>query len=140
MEVWGKYEWNSCYTYSRKSNILSLSLSHLYPLIWRFLPVLDPEVDLIFSRDLDSVLSERESAAIQGTISNRTKKHLKLFCPQRLSRRFRAKRAFSPSLDPCYEGQPSPHNGDYGWNMGRKTQPRWSEGKVEKSHAKYVEG
>ena len=32
----------------------------LYPLIWRFLPVIDVNVDLFFSRDLDSRISDRE--------------------------------------------------------------------------------
>ena len=31
----------------------------LYPLIWRFLPAIDPQVDLFFSRDLDSRISAR---------------------------------------------------------------------------------
>ena len=38
--------------------------SWLYPLVWRFLPVLDPQVSLYFSRDLDSQLGERELAAV----------------------------------------------------------------------------
>ena len=32
----------------------------LYPLIWRFLPVIDVNVDLFLSRDLDSRISDRE--------------------------------------------------------------------------------
>ena len=32
----------------------------LYPLIWRFLPVIDRQVDYFLSRDLDSRISERE--------------------------------------------------------------------------------
>ena len=38
--------------------------SELYPLVWRFLAMLDPQVSLYFSRDLDSQLSERELAAV----------------------------------------------------------------------------
>ena len=38
--------------------------SELYPLVWRFLAVLDPQVSLYFSRDLDSQLGERELAAL----------------------------------------------------------------------------
>ena len=34
--------------------------SMLYPLIWRFLPVIDRQVDYFLSRDLDSRISERE--------------------------------------------------------------------------------
>ncbi len=40
-------------------------LRHLYPLLWRFLPVLDPQADVSFSRDLDSFASEREAAAVR---------------------------------------------------------------------------
>ena len=32
----------------------------LYPLLWRFLPVIDRQVDYFLSRDLDSRISERE--------------------------------------------------------------------------------
>ena len=32
----------------------------LYPLIWRFLPAMDVNVDLYLSRDLDSRISDRE--------------------------------------------------------------------------------
>ena len=32
----------------------------LYPLLWRFLPVIDRQVDVFLSRDLDSRISERE--------------------------------------------------------------------------------
>ena len=37
----------------------------LYPLIWRFLPVLDVNVDLFLSRDLDSRINSREIAAVK---------------------------------------------------------------------------
>jgi hypothetical protein len=37
----------------------------MYPLMWRFLPVLDDHVDLVFIRDLDSTVSAREKAAVQ---------------------------------------------------------------------------
>ncbi len=40
-------------------------LRHLYPLLWRFLPVLDPQADVSFSRDLDSFASAREAAAVR---------------------------------------------------------------------------
>jgi len=36
----------------------------LYPLIWRFLPAMDVNVDLYLSRDLDSRISDREVAAV----------------------------------------------------------------------------
>ena len=37
----------------------------VYPLIWRFLPAIDPQVDTFFSRDLDSRISSREAAAVK---------------------------------------------------------------------------
>ena len=37
----------------------------MYPLIWRFLPSLDPQVDLFFVRDLDSQISQREVDAVK---------------------------------------------------------------------------
>ena len=43
-------------------------MSHIfrdvYPLIWRFLPVLDVQVSAMFSRDLDSLPTQREIAAV----------------------------------------------------------------------------
>ncbi len=41
------------------------NMSSIYPLIWRFLPVLDPQVDVYLSRDLDSNITQRESEAVQ---------------------------------------------------------------------------
>ena len=39
--------------------------STMFPMNWRFLPVLDPQVDLFLCRDLDSRLSRREVAAVR---------------------------------------------------------------------------
>ncbi|CAB4060741.1 unnamed protein product [Lepeophtheirus salmonis] len=39
--------------------------SVLYPLLWRFLPVLDKQVSLFLSRDLDSRISQREVSAVE---------------------------------------------------------------------------
>ena len=36
----------------------------IFPMIWRFLPMLDLQVDIMMSRDLDSIINERESAAV----------------------------------------------------------------------------
>ena len=36
----------------------------LFPMLWRFLPVLDPQVELAMSRDLDSRFTAREAAAV----------------------------------------------------------------------------
>jgi len=43
------------------------------PTMWRFLPMIDPTVDVFISRDLDSRFSTRESAAVNEWIkSNKT--------------------------------------------------------------------
>ena len=34
-------------------------IHRIYPLIWRFLPILDPNVDILLSRDLDSTITHR---------------------------------------------------------------------------------
>lgn len=39
--------------------------SSIFPMVWRFLPTLDPQVDLYLCRDLDSRISKREVAAVQ---------------------------------------------------------------------------
>ena len=38
--------------------------SSLFPMLWRFLPSLDPQVSVMLSRDLDSRVTEREAAAV----------------------------------------------------------------------------
>ena len=40
-------------------------ISSLFGMLWRFIPVLDPTVDLMVSRDLDSRLTAREQAAVE---------------------------------------------------------------------------
>ena len=45
-----------------KENPKLRNTTRLYPLLWRFLPVLDRQVDNFLSRDLDSRISEREVA------------------------------------------------------------------------------
>ena len=45
----------------------------LYPLIWRFLPAIDPQVDIFFSRDLDSRISQREAAAVSEFLKSDVK-------------------------------------------------------------------
>ena len=44
-------------------------LSSVFGMLWRFLPVLDPSVDVMVSRDLDSRLTTREQAAVQEWIN-----------------------------------------------------------------------
>ena len=51
--------------------------SVIYPLIWRFLPVLDPMVDVTLVRDLDSRITTREVIAVKQFLSSK-KVRLKL--------------------------------------------------------------
>ena len=46
------------------------SVQSLYPLLWRFLPVLDGNVDVFLSRDLDSIITLREVAAVQEFLNS----------------------------------------------------------------------
>ena len=46
---------------------------NVFPMLWRFFPTLDPNVDLIMSRDLDSRFTAREAAAVREWLaSNKT--------------------------------------------------------------------
>jgi len=36
----------------------------LFPMLWRFFPSLDPQVDILLSRDLDSLIGQREVSAV----------------------------------------------------------------------------
>ena len=40
-------------------------LSGMFGMVWRFLPLLDPSVEVVVSRDLDSRLTTREQAAVE---------------------------------------------------------------------------
>ena len=57
-------------------SVLDLSRPHLlkahqlFPMVWRFLPLLDPTVDLFMSRDADSYIFEREIAAVQEWLNS----------------------------------------------------------------------
>ena len=46
------------------TSIMSYIFRDVYPLLWRFLPVLDVQVSAMFSRDLDSLPTPRETAAV----------------------------------------------------------------------------
>ena len=47
--------------------------TNLFPMLWRFLPTLDPDVSVVMSRDLDSRFTEREAAAVREWLeSNRS--------------------------------------------------------------------
>ena len=39
--------------------------SSLFPMLWRFLPSLDPQVSVMLSRDLDGRVTEREAAVVR---------------------------------------------------------------------------
>ena len=45
--------------------------SVLYPILWRFLPVIDVQVDLFLSRDLDSRINPREVSNISKVLCRR---------------------------------------------------------------------
>ena len=46
---------------------------NIFPMLWRFFPTLDPNVDLVMSRDLDSRFTAREAAAVREWLaSNKT--------------------------------------------------------------------
>ncbi len=46
-----------------------------FPMVWRFFPALDPQVDILLSRDLDSTIGEREAAAVQEFLSSNCSFH-----------------------------------------------------------------
>ena len=47
----------------------------LFPMLWRFLPTLDPEVSVMMSRDLDSRFTEREAAAVMEWLESNKSLH-----------------------------------------------------------------
>ena len=53
------------------------NISHIFPLIWRFLPGMDHQVDSLFVRDLDSDISKREQEVVQEF--SRSSKVLELY-------------------------------------------------------------
>ena len=52
------------------------NLSQLYPLNWRFLSVLDSQVDSVLIRDLDSLPSFREISAVNEYLNSSKVKYL----------------------------------------------------------------
>lgn len=61
-----------CQFLHKFSTMLCLDdLSLLYPLLWRFLPILDANVDTLLVRDLDSHISMREVAAVKQFMNSR---------------------------------------------------------------------
>ena len=53
------------------------NISHIFPLMWRFLPGMDRQVDSLFVRDFDSDISKREQEAVQEF--SRSLKVLKMY-------------------------------------------------------------
>ena len=58
------------------------NISSLFPPIWRFLPLLDAQVDVFVSRDLDSRVNSREVAAVQEFLRSNMSLHLMRDHPQ----------------------------------------------------------
>lgn len=52
------------------SIIGDVKLTNIFPMMWRFLPLLDPQVSIFLSRDLDSVVNRRELAAVTEFIES----------------------------------------------------------------------
>jgi hypothetical protein len=50
---------------------LTGNISKVYPLIWRFFPALDQQVDVLLVRDLDSQLNQRELDAVNEFMSSK---------------------------------------------------------------------
>jgi len=59
-----------------------VNLIKMFPRNWRFLPTLDPQVDLAVFRDLDSRLSEREVAAVREWVRSDKAIHMMRDHPQ----------------------------------------------------------
>jgi len=49
---------------------------NVFPRLWRFLPILDPSVAVMVSRDADSLVSEREADAVNEWIKSGTSLHV----------------------------------------------------------------
>ena len=47
----------------------------LFPMTWRFLPLLDPMVDRMLCRDLDSLVTAREVAAVNQWLDSKSTFH-----------------------------------------------------------------
>ena len=53
-----------------------IDVNKVHAQIWRFLPTLDPQVEILLSRDLDSRLSRREVAAVEEWLDSEAKVHV----------------------------------------------------------------
>ena len=61
--------------YVKKLPIL-MDISEMFPMMWRFMPMLDLHVDVLMSRDLDSIINKRESAAVAEWIQSSHSLHV----------------------------------------------------------------
>ena len=52
------------------------SIDKVYPLIWRFFPILDQDVDVLLVRDLDSHISMREVSAVKEFLNSTKDFHI----------------------------------------------------------------
>ena len=52
------------------------NLSNVFPMNWRFLTMLDPQVDISFSRDLDSIVIQRELDAVNEFLNSSKLVHI----------------------------------------------------------------
>ena len=53
-----------CPVYQLPHHLLANAVN-MFPMIWRFFPTLDPQVDAFMSRDLDSIIKLREVDAVE---------------------------------------------------------------------------
>ena len=54
----------------------------MYAKVWRFLPALDPQVDLLHVRDLDSSINPRELSAVEDFMNSSKEFHVMRDHPQ----------------------------------------------------------
>jgi len=101
-------------------------ISSSFGMLWRFAPMADPLVTEWHSRDLDSVISEREAAAVADWRDN----SLALYHVMPMS--CLEKRNLFQLSNLGYERQPQPHDGDPGWPLwhavGGEEPPKDEEG------------
>ena len=57
-------------------------LSSVFGMLWRFLPLVDPQVSVMVSRDLDSRLTAREQAAVEEWLNTGLAFHVMRDNPQ----------------------------------------------------------
>ena len=53
-----------------------VNANRVFPMYWRIFPTLDPQVEVVISRDLDSLFSDREYAAVQEWLQSDDQFHI----------------------------------------------------------------